>query len=93
MLVEHYIYYHLHFPEKSLKKFLKMQSHLNGLICCCHHYQIIFSDHVTRPIVIVGPLSEAVLDKLISDYPNKFARCEPEYMNCDQEALEKAGLN
>ena len=47
---------------------------------------------MTRPIVIVGPLSEAVLDKLISDYPNKFARCEPEYMNCDQEALEKAGL-
>ena len=47
------------------------------------------SDNVTRPILIVGPLSEAVLDKLISDYPHKFARCEPEYMNCNQEALEK----
>merc|ERR1712018_154267 len=45
--------------------------------------------NVTRPILIVGPLSEAVLDKLLSDYPDKFARCEPEYMNCDQEALEK----
>ena len=50
---------------------------------------LIISDNVTRPILIVGPLSEAVLDKLISDYPRKFARCEPEYMNCDQEALEK----
>ena len=49
----------------------------------------LFSDNVTRPILIVGPLSEAVLDKLLSDYPDKFARCEPEYMNCDQEALEK----
>ena len=47
---------------------------------------------MTRPILIVGPLSEAVLDKLISDYPHKFARCEPEYMNCDQEALEKVGF-
>ena len=51
-----------------------------------------FSDNVTRPILIVGPLSEAVLDKLLSDYPDKFARCEPEYMNCDQEALEKVGI-
>ena len=25
----------------------------------------------------------------MSDYPHKFARCEPEYMNCDQEALQK----
>ena len=54
---------------------------------------LIFSDNVTRPILIVGPLSEAVLDKLISDYPDKFARCEPEYMNCDQEALEKVIVN
>ena len=54
-----------------------------------HSYLFKFSDNVTRPILIVGPLSEAVLDKLSSDYPDKFARCEPEYMNCDQEALEK----
>ena len=55
-------------------------------------YFLKFSDNVTRPILIVGPLSEAVLDKLSSDYPDKFARCEPEYMNCDQEALEKVWI-
>jgi hypothetical protein len=44
---------------------------------------------VTRPILIVGPLSEAVIEKLSSDYPHKFTRCEPEFMNCNQEALEK----
>ena len=57
-----------------------------------HSYSLKFSDNVTRPILIVGPLSEAVLDKLSSDYPDKFARCEPEYMNCDQEALEKVWI-
>ena len=52
-------------------------------------YIFFITDLVTRPVLIVGPLSEAVLDKLMSDYPHKFARCEPEYMNCNQEALEK----
>ena len=54
-----------------------------------HLYIFFITDLVTRPVLIVGPLSEAVLDKLMSDYPHKFARCEPEYMNCNQEALEK----
>jgi len=46
-------------------------------------------DLVTRPILIIGPLADAVIDKLTSDYPHKFVRCEPEFMNCNQEALEK----
>ena len=48
-----------------------------------------FSDSVTRPVLIVGPLSDAVTEKLLSDSGQTFARCETEYMNCSQEALEK----
>ena len=35
---------------------------------------IFFADLVTRPVLIVGPLADAVYDKLVSDYPHKFAR-------------------
>ena len=42
-------------------------------------------DMVTRPVLIIGPLADVVVDKLMSDYPFKFARCEPEFMNCTQE--------
>ena len=50
-------------------------------------------DLVTRPILVIGPLADAVIDKLTSDYPHKFVRCEPEFMNCNQEALEKGILD
>jgi len=48
---------------------------------------------VTRPVLIVGPLADAVLDKLLTDSPMTFAKCEMEYMNCSQEALEKGLLD
>ena len=54
---------------------------------------ILILDMVTRPVLIIGPLNETVVEKLISDYPHKFARCEPEFMNCTQEALEKGIMN
>jgi len=44
---------------------------------------------VTRPVLIVGPLADAVVDKLVSDYPHRFVRCQPEYMDCNLGALEK----
>ena len=44
---------------------------------------------VTRPVLIIGPLSDVVVEKLTSDYPHKFEKCEPEPMTCTQEALEK----
>ena len=50
--------------------------------------------HQTRPILILGPLADAVVDKLISDYPHKFVRCQPEYMtDCDTATLEKGVLD
>ena len=48
---------------------------------------------VTRPILIIGPLSDVVTEKLTSDYPDKFVKCEPEPMNCSQEDLEKGIIN
>ena len=48
-----------------------------------------YSDMVTRPVLIIGPLSDVVVEKLTGDYPHKFAKCEPEPMTCNQETLEK----
>ena len=44
---------------------------------------------VTRPVLIIGPLSDVVVEKLTGDYPHKFAKCEPEPMTCNQKTLEK----
>lgn len=48
---------------------------------------------VTRPVFIIGPLSDVVTEKLIMDCPHKFAKCEPEPMACTQEALETGLMN
>ena len=59
----------------------------------CSHTSNIFiifiTDMVTRPVLIIGPLSDVVVEKLTGDYPHKFAKCEPEPMTCNQETLEK----
>ena len=47
---------------------------------------------MTRPVLIIGPLSDFVLDKLVLDYPHKFARCEPRFANLSQEDLEREVL-
>lgn len=43
-------------------------------------------------MIIVGPLSDCVIEKLIQDFPDKFLRCVPEIMHCSQSTIEK-GLN
>jgi len=42
-----------------------------------------------RPVLIIGPFAEPIMDKLASDYPSKFVHCEPEYMNSDLRTVEK----
>ena len=37
----------------------------------------IFTDHYLRPVVIIGPLAEPVCDKLVMEWPYKFARSLP----------------
>ena len=56
-------------------------------------YIFLFTDTVTRPVLIVGPLADAVVEKLLSDSSQTFAKCETEYMNCSQEALEKGKMD
>ena len=48
---------------------------------------------MTRPVLIVGPLADAVVDKLVSDHPNTFIRCQPEYVDSDMNALEKGVMD
>lgn len=48
---------------------------------------------ITRPVLIVGPLADAVVDKLVSDYPHKFVRCQPEYVDSNLTALEKGVID
>jgi len=48
---------------------------------------------MTRPVLIVGPLADAVVDKLVSDNPNWMVRCQPEYVDSDMKALEKGVMD
>ncbi|XP_017882716.1 disks large homolog 5-like isoform X5 [Ceratina calcarata] len=42
-----------------------------------------------RPVLIIGPLSECVVTKLLQEFPGQFSRCLPEAMHCSQATLEQ----
>ncbi|XP_055681938.1 disks large homolog 5 isoform X1 [Lutzomyia longipalpis] len=42
-----------------------------------------------RPVLVLGPLAECVVDKLQTDFPKEFERCKLQPMNCSEETLEK----
>lgn len=42
-----------------------------------------------RPILILGPFANYVIEKLTSTNPSKFVHCVPEYMNSDLRTVEK----
>lgn len=42
-----------------------------------------------RAVLVVGPLSDWVTDKLIQDFPDRFCRCVPEVMHCSQTIMDK----
>ena len=42
-----------------------------------------------RPVLILGPFSQSIIEKLSSDHPSKFVQCLPEYMNSDLKTVEK----
>ena len=48
---------------------------------------------MTRPVLIVGPLADTVVDKLVSEHPNGMVRCQPEYVDSDMKALEKGVMD
>ncbi|XP_033303317.1 disks large homolog 5 isoform X3 [Bombus bifarius] len=42
-----------------------------------------------RPVLIIGPLSECVVTKLLQEFPGEFTRCLAEAMHCSQATLEQ----
>ncbi|XP_054004564.1 disks large homolog 5 isoform X4 [Hylaeus anthracinus] len=42
-----------------------------------------------RPVLIIGPLSECVVTKLLQEFPGQFTRCLAEAMHCSQSTLEQ----
>ncbi|XP_055915942.1 disks large homolog 5 isoform X1 [Eupeodes corollae] len=44
---------------------------------------------IRRPVLIIGPLSECVMDRLTIDFVNLFKSCEVTTMDCSQEAMEE----
>uniref|UniRef100_A0A1L8DMN5 Putative tight junction n=1 Tax=Nyssomyia neivai TaxID=330878 RepID=A0A1L8DMN5_9DIPT len=44
---------------------------------------------IYRPVLVLGPLAECVVDKLHTDFPKEFERCKLQPMNCSEETLEK----
>ncbi|XP_017468878.1 PREDICTED: disks large homolog 5 [Rhagoletis zephyria] len=44
---------------------------------------------VRRPVLIIGPLSERVMERLTIDFSNLFKMCEVTSMDCSQDAMEE----
>uniref|UniRef100_A0A034WQQ2 Disks large-like protein 5 n=1 Tax=Bactrocera dorsalis TaxID=27457 RepID=A0A034WQQ2_BACDO len=44
---------------------------------------------VRRPLLIIGPLSERVMERLTIDFSNLFKMCEVTTMDCSQNAMEE----
>lgn len=51
--------------------------------------KVIFLDESLRPVIIVGPLNEAVIDQLEQDFPHVFQRCIPEKMKGSLSMMER----
>lgn len=47
------------------------------------------SDPSLRPVILVGPLQEAVVDKLEQDFPHMFQRCLGQPVRGSLQALER----
>lgn len=45
--------------------------------------------HSLRPVLIVGPLADCVMDKLVHEFPRKFARVAAELMRYPQSYMDK----
>lgn len=47
------------------------------------------AEPMLRPVLIVGPLADCVIEKLLADFPDKFNRCIPEIQYNSQAFMEK----
>nr|CAD7452581.1 unnamed protein product [Timema tahoe] len=63
---------------------------LNEEVALCSYQRVERLDYpVFRPVLVVGPLADCVMEKLMQDFPDKFTRCVPEVMHCSQAVMEK----
>ncbi|XP_055640988.1 disks large homolog 5 [Toxorhynchites rutilus septentrionalis] len=46
-----------------------------------------------RPVLVLGPLSECVIEKLCIDFPEHFHRCQQNQMRCTKEDMESGVQN
>lgn len=42
-----------------------------------------------RPVLVLGPLAECVVDKLVTDFPDQFRRCTTETRHCPQAVVDQ----
>lgn len=49
----------------------------------------VLSAPVRRPVLIIGPLSESVMDRLTIDFCNLFKMCDATVMDCSQETMDE----
>jgi discs large protein 5 len=49
--------------------------------------KILFLDPF-RPVLVIGPLTELVVEKLVNDFPDQFHRCIINQMRCSKEEIE-----
>ena len=46
-----------------------------------------------RPVLLVGPYAQPVMDKLAADYPARFSSCQPEILTADQATVERGAAD
>ena len=46
-------------------------------MCGCALIRVCFVGGYARPVIVLGPLKEDINDKLVNDFPEKFAGCVP----------------
>lgn len=46
-----------------------------------------------RPVLILGPLSECVIEKLCIDFPENFYKCQQNQVRCTKEEMENGIQN
>lgn len=59
---------------------------MQWLIDLCN---FLFLDPEFRPVLILGPLAECVVDKLVNDFPDKFRKVVTDIRQCSQSTLDQ----
>lgn len=79
------------FSESRFANFIKVWSVLTLVIQVDRPLSILYfyTDPALRPVLIIGPLSECVVTKLLQEFPGQFTRCLAEAMHCSQSTLEQ----